>query len=184
MKSLQSLRLETFFILFMQDLLSITPSFYKDYVKRVKGKDVIEAIENQKESLSNFLNEIPEHKFGFKYADNKWSVKEVIQHCIDTERIMSYRALALARGENQSIPGYDEDAYTLSSQAEKRTSKNLIEEWMVVRDATLFLFKSFTQEMMNKSGTCDKKTIHVNVLGAIIVGHTYHHLDVVKQRYL
>lgn len=168
----------------LNNILQKSPEFYKGYIQLVQADTVHDGLNSQKKELVAFLEELKEDQFKLRYAPGKWSVAEVIQHCIDTERIMSYRALCLARDEKHSLPGYDEDAYTAVCNADQRTPSDLKNEWLIVRESTLLLFDSFGDATLNKTGIIDNKTLSVDVLGAIISGHATHHIHVVKERYL
>lgn len=119
----------------------------------------------------------------FAYAAGKWTLKELLQHVTDTERVFIYRAMCVARGEKQSLPGFDEDMYAANSNANARSWKSLAEEFLAVRQSSRLLFESFTEEMLNQSGTANNRPIHVNAIGFILVGHALHHMHIARERY-
>ena len=168
----------------LNDILQKTPEFYKGYIKLVEAETVVDGLFSQKKELLDFLSRLKEDQFVLRYSPEKWSIAEVIQHCIDTERIMCYRALCLARDEKQPLPGYDEDAYTEVCGADQRHPSILKKEWELLRETTLLLFESFDDVTLQKNGIIDGKNMGVDILGAIISGHATHHINVVKKRYL
>lgn len=164
--------------------LSSVPEYYHKYVKLVEEDSASTALEKNSETLHSFLQVIPEEKWDFRYAEGKWSIKELVQHMIDTERIFSYRALCIARGEKLNLPGFDENNYASNSQAERRSKTELVAEFNAVRKATSLLFASFTEEQLSSTGQANNNPISVNGIGFITVGHVLHHLTVLRERYL
>lgn len=164
--------------------LSSIPEFYHKYVKLVEEDSASSALEKNSETLRSFLQAIPEEKWDFRYAEGKWSIKELVQHMIDTERIFSYRALCIARGEKQSLPGFDENLYAANSQGDRRSKTELVTEFSAVRTATKLLFASFTEEQLSSTGQANNNPISVNGIGFITVGHVLHHLNILRERYL
>ncbi len=130
------------------------------------------------------MDSIPVEKADYAYAEGKWTLKELLQHCIDTERIMVYRALCIARGEKQSLPGFDENSYAAASNANIRTWEGLVEEMQLVRKSTILMFDSFNEEQLQQRGSANNHPITCNALGFIIAGHFLHHERIVKERYL
>ena len=160
------------------------PPFYATYINKVKEDTVADAFTNQQELIHRFFDAIPKDKEDFAYAPGKWTLKEMLQHIIDTERIFAYRALCIARKEKQSLPGFDENDYASSSQASTRTWEGLVTELKLVRKTTEILFDSFSPETLQQSGIANGNPITLNAIGFITVGHLYHHIDVIKERYL
>lgn len=158
--------------------------YYGKYISLVKEDDIIEGLENQSSLVESFLNSIPADKWDYAYAEGKWTTKEVVQHIIDAERIFAYRALRIARKDETPLPGFDENTYAPASEAGKRTAAALIEELSAVRKSTALLFKSFNTGMLNARGTASNQAITVNALGFIILGHFYHHKNILQERYL
>lgn len=165
------------------DLASI-PEFYHKYIQLVQNDDAVSALENNTAQTLLFLREIPEEKWSYRYAEGKWSIKEMVQHIIDSERIFSYRALCIARGEKASLPGFDENSYAAASEADKRIKEELVEEFETSRKATVLLFRSFSQDHLFRTGTANNKLINVNSIGFITAGHVMHHLNILQERYL
>ena len=164
--------------------LNKVPGFYHRYVNFVKEEDVHAAIENNTNTAISLLERIPEEKWSYRYAEGKWSIKEMIQHVIDADRIFSYRALCFARGEKISLPGFEENDYAEASDADRRTKKELISELATVRQSIQQLFRSFSEKQLVGAGTANGNPISVNAIGFIIPGHLEHHLNVLKERYL
>ena len=164
--------------------LATIPEFYHKYVKLVTEDSATEALAKNARQAQEFFETIPAEKWDYRYAEGKWTVKELVQHMIDTERIFAYRALCIARGETQSLPGFDENTYAAVSAAGKRSKAELTEEFATVRKATGLLFRSFDEEQLNRTGTANNKPITVNGIGFITVGHVLHHLNVLQERYL
>lgn len=164
--------------------LSTVPEFYHKYVNLVAEENAADAIAaNGAEALS-FFQSIPAGKWNYRYAEGKWSIKEMVQHLIDAERIFSFRALCIARDEAQSLPGFDENAYAAASDADRRSQADLLDEFSSVRKATTLLFRSFTEEQIGKTGRANNNPITVNAIGFITAGHVKHHLQILKERYL
>ena len=159
------------------------PIFYKGYIDTV-GDDVLAELENQIELLPKFLSTISEEKALFAYAEGKWTIKEVLGHMLDTERIMSYRALRFARQDATALPGFDENDYVKHAHFDDRTLQSLVDEFIVLRKSTMYLLKSFNQEELNRSGISNDKPITVRALIFILAGHVNHHQHILKERYL
>ena len=158
--------------------------YYGRYIELVKENDVLEALNAQESLIENFLKSIPEEKWDYAYAEGKWTVKELVQHIIDAERIFTYRALRIARKDETPLPGFEENEYAPASQAGRRTGASLTEELLAVRKATELLFKSFTPEMFQHKGIASNQPVTVNALGFITLGHFYHHRNILIERYL
>ncbi len=154
------------------------------YIKLVPENSILDALVNSTKKAVNLFHGISSEKSNFAYAPGKWSIKELIVHITDTERIFSYRALAIARGETQKLPAFDENMYAKNSAAGIRGFENIVEEFEVVRRATQLLFASFSKETLLKMGETPSGLISVNAIGYAICGHTLHHLSVLEAKYL
>jgi uncharacterized damage-inducible protein DinB len=164
--------------------ISYTPDFYRPYIESVGEERLIEVLNNNQENTQKLLFDVTEDEGNFRYAEGKWSLKEVVSHMIDVERIMSYRALCIARKDTTEFPGFDENAYVAHSNADKRRMADLAREFAMVRRATIELFRSFDDETLLHIGTANKLPMSVLLLGFIIAGHENHHINVIKERYL
>lgn len=158
--------------------------YYFKYVDATPGVALPGAMKNAAAKVITGLRAIPEAKAGHRYAEGKWSVKEVIQHMIDAERIFAYRALRFARNDGKPLQGFDEDSYAPESRADRRDLPGLVEEYAMVSAATLALFGSFDTEMLLRSGTANDQPMSVRAAGWVIAGHALHHLHVIEERYL
>ncbi len=160
------------------------PGYFQLYLDQVKEKDLATAFTNQSMIIKEFLPFISEEKSLHAYAEGKWTLRELLQHIIDTERILTFRALSFARKESASLPGFDENEYSASATANNRTWESLTEEFIAVRKSSLFLFDSFTPEMLAGTGIANKNPFTVHQLGFIVVGHFTHHKRIIEERYL
>lgn len=160
------------------------PVFFDTYIGQVKENELKAAFLKQQEVVDNFFQQISEEKSGYAYAPGKWTLKELLQHIIDTERIFNYRSLAFARKETASLPGFEEDIYAENSFANERTWNSLVEELKAVRLSTVLLYNSFNTAMLNHSGICNNNPNTVIALGFATVGHLAHHISIIESRYL
>jgi hypothetical protein len=154
------------------------------YISKVPEDNVSDAFKNQEEWIAHFFDSIPSDKWDYAYAPDKWTLKEILQHIIDTERIFAYRALCIARKETQNLPGFDENEYAANSNGNNRSWQSLVQELQLVRETTELLFNSFSPETLSQYGISNNNTVTVNSIGFIIVGHLYHHIEVIKEKYL
>jgi uncharacterized damage-inducible protein DinB len=168
----------------MKPDISTLPEHFQNYVNQVEEDDIIKAYEKHSSSNIQFFAGISEQKSTFSYALGKWTVKEVLQHVIDTERVFCYRALAIARGEKNLLPGFDENIYASNSHANERSWSEIVEEYRTVCSATRCLIKSFSKEDYVKTGIASNHPISVLAMLFTIVGHAAHHVKILKERYL
>lgn len=154
------------------------------YISKVPEDDVMDAFRNQHETLMEFFDKIPEDKYEYAYAPGKWTLKELLQHIIDAERIFAYRALCIARMEKQSLPGFEEDEYAANSFANNRRWPDLVKELQTVRKSTELLFASLDANVMHNKGTSNNAVVTPNSIGFIMVGHLYHHIQIIQEKYL
>ena len=165
-------------------LPSTHPAYFKKYIDLVPEEDVTSAFRNQSAIITEFLHGITEEKSAYAYAPGKWTIKELLQHMIDTERIFAYRSLCFARKDPNTLPGFDENDYAANSNANRRNWKDLADEFFLVRKSTEILFNSFTTEVLTNSGIANNNPATVSSMGFTAVGHVYHHINIVKERYL
>lgn len=159
------------------------PKFFGRYIGLVEDIDIVEALTKysklcQHEDL-NVLRKIADKR----YADGKWTTKEVIQHITDNERIQAYRALRIARGDNTALPGYDENLIARNARTEHLKIEDIIAEFELTRQSNILMYKSFGEEELQRQGNCSGIDITVLALGFVLVGHQIHHLNVLKERY-
>lgn len=160
----------------------LQPKVYADYPALVQG-DVLEILERQAREFPEFLKSIS-HKATYAYAPEKWTVTEMAGHIIDTERILTYRLTAIARGEQSPLPGFDEDAYVQHAHFKDRSLQSLAEEFSLMRQSHLYLFRSLSEEELNRAGIASAKEITARRLMLTIGGHLIHHIAVIHERYL
>lgn len=156
---------------------------FESYVARVRGKDVVKVLEEQAGTLRRRVAAIGEERGGYRYADGKWSIREVVGHCTDAERVFSYRALAFARGEKAALPAFDENEFARTSGHDAIPLDELVGEFESVRAATLHLLRHFTPEAWGRGGIASGKPITVRALAFIMAGHVAHHLAILHERY-
>lgn len=160
-------------------------SFYANYLNQVsKNTTIVEELELSLEQLIQFVALIPSEKVEFRYAEGKWTLKDILQHLIDTERIFAYRALRIARKDQTPLPGFEENDYVEAAHANQRKLADLVEEFKIVRQSTIHLFKTFTEVSIAFMGTASEKPVSVRAIGYIISGHQKHHLQIFNERYL
>lgn len=160
------------------------PVYFQKYVDQVAEDDLLTAFTNQLPVIEKFLRSITEEKSAFAYDTGKWTLKELLQHIIDTERIFNYRALCFSRKETASLPGFDENEYADNSNGNARTWNDLVNEFLAVRNTTEMLYKSFSADMLERAGISNDKKATVKSMGFISIGHFYHHKKIMEERYL
>lgn len=144
----------------------------------------MDMLQRQSQNFPEFMATIPESKLDFRYAENKWTVAEVLVHIIDSERIFQYRALRFSRGDQTPLPGFEQDDYVPFSKANNRTLQSLIDEYSVVRNSTLHLFNQFDTNDLERKGIASSLDWSVGALGFVICGHQKHHRNILRERYL
>jgi len=158
------------------------PVWAETYIKLV-GDDVMEQLEKQAIEFPDFINSLVE-KADYAYAPGKWTIKELIGHIIDSERVFVYRLMCFARGEQHALPGFEEDDYVANAHFSDRSLLSLSEEFSLLRKANLYLFKSLTEKELNRSGTASERQITVRAILFVAAGHIMHHVGIIKERYL
>ena len=158
--------------------------YYSKYIARVTENDAIAALESELADSLQLFRSIPESKGDYRYGPDKWSVKEVIGHLCDGERVFAYRALRFARKDDTPLPGFDEGTYVPAGAFHRRTVADLAAEYAAIRAADLAMFRSFDREAWLRSGDANGSTVSVRALGFIIAGHGRHHGELLKTRYL
>lgn len=160
------------------------PFYYHGYVAVVEGKDIADALLLASTHMHRTLDQVPEGRGDHRYAPDKWTIKEVLQHVIDAERVFAYRALRFGRNDATELPGFEENDYAPASRAHRRTMADLLKEHDAVRASSLALFESFDAEALASSGIANGHRITVNAIGWVIAGHAFHHVRMLKERYL
>jgi DinB superfamily len=158
--------------------------YYSRYIDRVPAGDIVEILRTQIVEASTFLRGIPNDKTTSGYAPGKWTVRDIVGHVADTERIMSYRALRFARGDRTPLPGFEESDYAPNARASDREMADLVSELELVRASTVALFTGLPADSWGRAGSANGNEISVRALAAVIAGHERHHLAVIRERYL
>lgn len=158
--------------------------FYKNYIKGLGNVELFETLRTSLEDTLSTLKNLSEEKLLYRYAAGKWTIKELLQHIIDAERVFSYRALRFSRNDTSKLEGFDEDWYVNNSNGNDRDFNDLLNEFVQIRKASISLFTSFTPDMLTMSGTANGSKVTVRALGFIIAGHQMHHLKIIKEKYL
>ncbi|TVX95309.1 DinB family protein [Cohnella terricola] len=154
------------------------------YINIVPDGNIIDILANNLKETSEFLSDIPESKGSNRYAPGKWSLKEAIGHISDTERVMSYRLLRIARGDQTPLPGFDQDAYMAGVDFNAYSLAELIEDYISVRRATLTLLRGLPDAAWDRMGTASGNPVSARALAYINAGHELHHLRIIKDKYL
>ena len=164
--------------------IAVMPAFFDRYINLTPDIDMLDAL-GQQASLESVLPAQTMADLGdYVYAPGKWTARDMVQHLVDTERIMAYRALRFARDDSTPLPGFEEDDFARSAHASRRTIADLYAEFDAVRQANIALFRSFDDEMLQRTGICAGQTLSALALGYVLVGHPMHHANVVRERYV
>ena len=158
--------------------------YYGRYISLLDTDDIVTALEKQSQDTHAFLSRLTDQQGNCRYAPGKWSVKEVLGHINDTERIMSYRALRIARGDQTPIEGFEQDNYIPAGKFDSRTIADLLQEFMAIRKATIQLLRHFDSASAERRGTASTKPVSARALAYIIAGHELHHRRVLQEKYL
>ncbi|WP_289659853.1 DinB family protein [Flavobacterium panacagri] len=154
------------------------------YLKQAGDGKLIEELEISLHEFIRFVQNIPMDKFDYRYAEGKWTIKEIIQHVIDTERIFAYRALRFSRNDKTPLPSFEEQDYADNTDANSRHLQDLLTELSAVRHSNMLFYKSLSDDQLKRIGTASGNQISVRALGFIIIGHQKHHQKVFEERYL
>jgi len=158
--------------------------YYAKYIDKVPDGDLVAILERQRKETGALLKSIPETKGGHRYAPGKWSIKEVVGHVNDAERVFAYRAMRIARGDATPLASFDQDPYVAAGRFDARPLTDLAAEFDAIRSATIALLKSIDAEAIGRRGTASGKEVSARALAYIIAGHERHHMDILKERYL
>ena len=158
------------------------PSF-SGYVSLVPEADALVVLESQADTIRRLASAVPAERETFRYAPGKWSVREVVGHVVDAERVFGYRAFCVSRGEEASLPGFDENEYVAESGFDQRTLAELVAEFAVVREANLAVLRRLDSRRLERVGTANGSPVSVRALAFIMAGHVRHHAGVLRARY-
>ena len=158
--------------------------FYKGYVDKSRAENLFVRLDDGRKAVETLMSQLNEKQAEFSYEPGKWTIKEVLGHMTDTERILSFRALSFARGESQKLAGFDQDDYVKKANFNDQPLRDLLSQYQTVRKATYQLFDSFSPDMLLNQGMASGSPFTVRALGFIIAGHELHHLGILKSMYL
>ena len=159
-------------------------SFYKNYIVLATGNNIRQVIATHSQKINEFYSNLPEAKAAYAYATDKWTIKDLLQHLIDAERIFVYRATRFARKDNQNLLGFEENDYAANANAAKRTLQSLKDELAALRASTNLFLQSLDEEKLQQTGTANNHSISVNAIAFIIFGHLIHHKNIIEEKYL
>jgi hypothetical protein len=160
------------------------PAYYETYISKVGGDNIMDAMLTEHYETIDLLTSLDEETLQYRYAPGKWTIREIVQHLIDTERIFCYRTLAIARNDKTSLPGFDENMYVETSNAIFRDMNDMAREFSVLRAATIELFKSLPESVLDRSGMANNNPVTVRAIFFAILGHEIHHRKVIEEKYL
>lgn len=161
------------------------PGYYDNYLGQVEAdKPIAEVMSNAIQDSLNFWNDIEEEESSFRYAEGKWSLKEMLQHIIDTERVFVYRAMSFIRGEQATLPGFDHNEYVVQSMADQRSWGSLLQEYQSLKQSSFDFFVNLNARQWQASGTTGAGPMNLAALAYVVCGHDLHHQSIVKMRYL
>jgi uncharacterized damage-inducible protein DinB len=164
--------------------LSRVGAWYHNYIGQIPEADISAAFSNNDYNLTSYFHNIPEEKHDYRYAEGKWTIREMLQHIIDAERIFVYRALRFARKDSIPLPGFDENMYADNSKASSRKWDDLVKEFDLTRQSSTLFFLSLDEEQLDQNGISSGSPIYVKALGYITLGHAMHHKNILNQRYM
>lgn len=159
-------------------------AYYERYVSLVPSSEILNALQEEQRSSVAFLKSIAEETSNRRYEPGKWSIKELVGHVIDTERIFSYRALRFGRGDTTVLPGFDQDAFVFGANYSEVSFTDIVAEYDAVRNGTVWLYKNLPREAWNRRGTANKNEISVRAIAYVTAGHQIHHMTILRERYL
>jgi uncharacterized damage-inducible protein DinB len=158
--------------------------YYEHYVSLVKDHDIIDTLSAQPTQLQALVTAMPEEKGEYRYAEGKWSIKEVLGHLIDGERMFAYRLFRISRGDETPIEGFEQDGYIENAHSNQRSFADLLEEFTLLRRANMLFFHNLRDDALIRVGTANNVKITVRALMYIMAGHIEHHLGILRERYL
>lgn len=159
-------------------------TYYQSFIDRVPDEPIMDVLEEQRYEIMGFLGSLDKATAEYRYGPEKWSVKEVLGHVVDTERIFATRALCFARGEHEPLPSFEQDDYVRSGDFDRRSLASLSHEFEAVRRSTEGLFEAFDEQQWDRDGMTNEARMSVRAVAYIVVGHAAHHMSVIRERYL
>jgi uncharacterized damage-inducible protein DinB len=160
------------------------PDFYTTYINALQEDNLQEALANNTRRFRKLLKQIPHKKINYAYAEGKWTIKELLQHIIDSERVFIYRALTFARQDPAPLPGFDENTWAITAKAPKRKWNDLVDEYKALRSANELFLNSLDDDQLRQTGSANNNSISVAGLAFICAGHVAHHMRIIRERYL
>lgn len=158
--------------------------YIQRYLDLIPSENWMEELQISAEKTIDVYSKLSEEQSVFAYAEGKWTLKELLLHLSDTERIFQYRIVAFLRGDQKELPGFDEELYAKNSFANERTLKSLIEEFQFIRKSSQILLETADSKALQNIGTANGNQLSAETIGKLIVGHNFHHLNVIEERYL
>lgn len=158
--------------------------YFKRYINLVETENIVAALKNQLIDTEQFVREWPENKWDHAYAEGKWTLKEVLIHMMDAERILAYRALRIARNDATSLPGFDQDEFTPFMNAANRSVESIMREYRAVRMATIALVENLDDVALSRIGTASNDPASPLAMAFVIAGHEIHHMNIVREKYV
>lgn len=159
-------------------------TYYEGYVSQVSENDILPVLRSQTDELDVLLNRVEPAHETFRYAEGKWSIREIVGHLIDGERVFGYRVFCIARGERQNLPGFDQDDYMATAPYNQIELEDLLSELRLIRLGNIALLRTLDEETWNRVGTANDNQVSVRALAFIMAGHMRHHMNVLRERYL
>lgn len=160
------------------------PADYQSYIDQVSESDILPVLRAQMDELDVLLGRVEPQQETFRYAEGKWSIREIVGHLIDGERVFGYRAFCIARGEQQSLPGFDQDDYMVTSHYDKIELEDLLSELRLIRLGNIAMFRTLDEEAWSRMGVANNNSVSVRALAFGMAGHARHHMNVLRERYL
>ncbi len=158
--------------------------YFEYYINLIPENDIITALKTNHQTVLDFIEDIPRQKLNYFYDEGKWTVKQVINHIIDTERILSYRALRFSRGDNQKVLAFDENLYAANANLTNTNAQMLADEFDSVRLSNILFFRQLSEKELLLKGQMASGEVNVLALGYMLCGHAQHHINIIKERYL
>lgn len=158
--------------------------FYAGYVEKVGAEDVLQLLVKQKADFSKFIKSIPDDRYHYAYEEDKWTIKQLLRHIIDAERMFGFRAMAIARGDRSKLPGFDDHLYVDMADDSKNSIHDLLDEFEYLREGHIRMISNFTSQATERMGNANGSNVSVRAIIFIIVGHVAHHQQIITERYL